>query len=140
MICRLISATLRLDCREIISAILIGSPPRVNRYHDSRDCFQSSNHAIDATGKMPECANPLYLQWIRDWWDSANSLNAKDRHTYKRAWESIKAHPSELSHPSEAIKLTGIGPNLVERLTERLETYCRDEGLPMPTKPTRSTF
>ena len=52
----------------------------------------------------------------------------------------MNAHPIELSHPSEAIKLTGIGPKLVEKLTERLETYCRSEGLPIPTKPTKSRF
>lgn len=86
------------------------------------------------------CANPLYLQWIREWWDAANANNAKDRLTYKRAWESMKANNIEFTHPSEAISLTGVGPKLVERLIERLETYCREEGLDMLAKPTKSIF
>ena len=101
---------------------------------------ESSERAQSLCKMSGICANPLYLQWIREWWDAANAHNAKDRLTYKRAWESMKAHPIEFTHPSQAMSLIHIGPKLVERLTERLETYCRDEGLDMPARSTKSLF
>jgi crossover junction endonuclease MUS81 len=80
------------------------------------------------------CANPLLLQWLEEWWDTAKVNNGKDQLTYKKACDSMKANPIVFAHPSEAIQLKGIGPKLVERLTQRMEVHCRANGLPIPTK------
>jgi hypothetical protein len=46
----------------------------------------------------------------------------------------MKACPLVLSHPSEAQQLTGIGPKLCDRLTEKLKEFCEENGLPMPVR------
>ena len=47
------------------------------------------------------------------------------------------ACPLEFSHPSEAQKLSGLGPKLCERLADKLKEYCEQNGLPMPQKSSR---
>ena len=109
-----------------------------------------------------DCANPLLAQWIKEWWDAAISHNAKDRLTFvsplflssafsgfdprraelstrlKRAYESVIECPNVLDHPMEATKLTGIGPVIGERLTEKMRVYCEENGLPMPLRAKKS--
>ena len=90
------------------------------------------------------CANPLLLGWIKEWLDQARERNSKgftiDRYccSYKKAYESMKACPLEFSHPSEAIQLSGLGPKLCDRLTDKLKEYCDQNGLPMPEPPRKS--
>jgi hypothetical protein len=43
------------------------------------------------------------------------------------------------SHPREAMQLEGIGEVIAKKLEERMIKYCRDNGLPPPTKK-RSEF
>jgi len=59
------------------------------------------------------------------------------RHSYKKAYESMKACPLTFSHPSEAQQLHGLGPKLCERLTEELTKHCAANGLPLPKKCNR---
>jgi crossover junction endonuclease MUS81 len=47
----------------------------------------------------------------------------------------MKACPLEFSHPSEAIQLSGLGPKLCDRLTDKLKEHCDKNGLPMPEPP-----
>ena len=49
----------------------------------------------------------------------------------------MKACPLTFSHPSEAQQLDGIGPNICDRLTKKLEEHCKANGLPMPKKGKR---
>ena len=58
--------------------------------------------------------------------------------SYKKAYNSMKACPVLLQHPSQAEQLYGVGPKLCERLTERMETHCRQNGLPIPANPRKS--
>ena len=44
----------------------------------------------------------------------------------------MKACPLTFNHPSEAQQLHGLGPKLCDRLTERLNQHCAENGLPMP--------
>lgn len=44
------------------------------------------------------------------------------------------ACPLRLDHPSEAQQLSGLGPKLCDRLTDKLKAFCDENGLPMPTK------
>ncbi|KAL4781857.1 ERCC4 domain-containing protein [Aspergillus varians] len=86
------------------------------------------------------CANPLLLGWIKEWLDYARERGTKGFTVYKKAYESMKAYPLILQHPSEAQQLNGIGPKLCERLTDKLKDYCNENGLPMPEDPrTRTT-
>lgn len=42
--------------------------------------------------------------------------------------------PMAFEHPNAAQALDGLGPKLCQRLAEKLEEHCRQNGLPMPTK------
>jgi crossover junction endonuclease MUS81 len=72
--------------------------------------------------KAPEipCGNPLFLSWVGEWMDNARTLNSKGYQAWKKvlygkkfsltkAYESIKQCPIAYDHPSELIRLNGIG-------------------------------
>ncbi|KAK4035058.1 ERCC4 domain-containing protein [Parachaetomium inaequale] len=81
------------------------------------------------------CANPLLLEWVKDWWETARERNSKGVTTYKHAYDSLKACPIAFEHPSSLQQLKGFGPKLCERLTEKLRAHCEENGLPMPPHP-----
>jgi crossover junction endonuclease MUS81 len=88
---------------------------------------------------MPvECANPLLLRWVGEWLEQARERNSKGVQVYKKAYDSIKSCPLAFSHPSEAQQLHGLGPKLCDRLTQKLQAYCDENGLPMPELPYKS--
>ncbi|KAM7206629.1 crossover junction endonuclease MUS81 [Rhypophila sp. PSN 637] len=82
--------------------------------------------------------NPLLLAWVKEWWDVAKERNTKGAATYKHAYDSLKACPMAFDHPSELIQLKGFGPKLCARLTDQLQDYCEENGLPMPAHPSAS--
>ncbi|MCJ1286958.1 Crossover junction endonuclease mus81 [Xylographa opegraphella] len=82
---------------------------------------------------MAECANPLLVQWLKEFLDEARQRNTKGVTVYKNAYESMKACPIVWTHPNEAQALRGLGPKVCARLTDRLREHCTDNGLPMPT-------
>ncbi|MCJ1418884.1 Crossover junction endonuclease mus81 [Xylographa parallela] len=82
---------------------------------------------------MAECANPLLVQWLKEFLDEARQRNTMGVTTYKHAYDSMKACPIVWNHPNEAQALKGLGPKLCARLTDRLREHCTDNGLPMPT-------
>jgi crossover junction endonuclease MUS81 len=79
-------------------------------------------------------ANPLLLEWVKEWWDTANERKSKGVITYKHAYDSLKACPITFSHPSELQQLKGFGPKLCDRLTEKMKSHCEANGLPMPKR------
>ncbi|PGH32910.1 crossover junction endonuclease MUS81 [[Emmonsia] crescens] len=81
------------------------------------------------------CANPLLLEWIKEWLDQARGQNSKGVNVYKKAYDSMKACPLSFSHPSEAQQLHGFGPKLCDRLTAKLNAHCEQNGLPLPELP-----
>lgn len=85
-----------------------------------------------------DSANPLLLSWVKEWYDTARERSSKGVTTYKHAYTSLKACPITFHHPSELQKLKGFGPKLCERLTVQLQTYCNENGLPMPEHPLAS--
>ncbi|KAK0729107.1 ERCC4 domain-containing protein [Apiosordaria backusii] len=85
----------------------------------------------------PACANPMFLGWVKEWYDTAKERNSKGVITYKHAYESLKTCPMRLEHPSQCQQLKGFGPKLCERLTQQLRKYCDERGLPMPRVPKR---
>ena len=82
-----------------------------------------------------DCANPLLLKWVKEWWDTARERNTKGVITYKHAYDSLKACPIAFEHPASLVQLRGFGPKLCERLTEKLRQYCEENRLPMPPHP-----
>ncbi|KAI1143473.1 crossover junction endonuclease MUS81 [Hypoxylon sp. FL0543] len=85
------------------------------------------------------CANPLLLGWVQEWVDQARERNSKGFTTYRKAYAALKACPVTFQHPSQLQQLKGFGPKLCNRLTEKLEKHCRENGLPVPKRPRRST-
>lgn len=85
-----------------------------------------------------ECANPLYLSWVKEWLDKAKEHNTMGVTTYRQAYNSLKACPISLEHPSQLQQLRGFGPKLCDRLTTKLQEHCNANGLPMPAHPTSS--
>ncbi|KAI9774431.1 MAG: Crossover junction endonuclease mus81 [Candelina submexicana] len=79
-----------------------------------------------------DCANPLLLQWIGEWLETARERNTKGVTVYKKAYDSMKACPLAFDHPSQAQQLHGLGPKLCDRLAERLKAHCIENGLPAP--------
>ncbi|PHH87987.1 hypothetical protein CDD83_8149 [Cordyceps sp. RAO-2017] len=82
-----------------------------------------------------DCANPRLLAWVKEWLDVARERNSKGVTAYKNAYESLKACPLTFQHPAELQQLKGFGPKLCERLTEKLQTHCQQNGLSMPQHP-----
>ncbi|KAI1320236.1 hypothetical protein F5Y16DRAFT_86106 [Xylariaceae sp. FL0255] len=83
------------------------------------------------------CANPLLLGWVKEWLDVARERNSKGVTTYKRAYTSLLQCPVTFNHPSQLQQLTGFGPKLCDRLTEKLKQHCEENGLPMPKRTRR---
>ncbi|KAI0392400.1 hypothetical protein F5Y17DRAFT_361555 [Xylariaceae sp. FL0594] len=81
------------------------------------------------------CANPLLLGWVKEWVDQARERNSKGVTTYKNAYNALKACPITFNHPSQLQQLKGFGPKLCDRLTEKLQKHCQENGLPMPKRP-----
>ncbi len=82
-----------------------------------------------------DCANPLLLGWVKEWWDTARERNSKGVTTYKHAYDALRACPLTFAHPSQLQQLKGFGPKLCERLTDQLQKHCQEHGLPMPEHP-----
>ncbi|CAG8973296.1 hypothetical protein HYALB_00000058 [Hymenoscyphus albidus] len=82
-----------------------------------------------------ECANPLWLSWVKEWYEKESERGIKAVTTYKKAYDSLRACPLRFEHPSQVIQLTGFGPKLCDRLTEKLRKYCEEEGIEMPAIP-----
>ncbi|KAI1300353.1 hypothetical protein F5Y03DRAFT_233891 [Xylaria venustula] len=81
------------------------------------------------------CANPLLLGWVKEWVDLARERNSKGITTYKNAYNALKACPITFNHPSQLQQLKGFGTKLCDRLTEKLQKHCQENGLPMPKRP-----
>ena len=81
------------------------------------------------------CPNPLLLEWVKEWYDTAREQNSKGVIAYRHAYESLKACPLAFDHPSQVQQLKGFGPKLCQRLTERMKKHCEETGTRMPKRP-----
>jgi crossover junction endonuclease MUS81 len=82
-----------------------------------------------------EVSNPQFLGWVEEWVNSAKERNAHSLTTYNRAYHALKACPIRFEHPAELEQLKGFGPKLCARLTEKLQTHCKNSGTAMPEHP-----
>ncbi|KAA8632417.1 hypothetical protein SMACR_05189 [Sordaria macrospora] len=78
---------------------------------------------------------PLFLEWVKEWWDIERERNSKGAPTYKKAYNSLKVCPLTFRHPAELDALHGFGPKICQRLTDKFKRHCEDNGLPMPPHP-----
>ncbi|KAJ2415996.1 Crossover junction endonuclease mus81 [Coemansia sp. RSA 2530] len=85
----------------------------------------------------PECANPLFLQWVGEWHEEAVSRNAKTQYMFKKAYTSLQRYPLRMEDPREALQLQGIGQAIVDRLTKKLAAWRQENGIPNPPPPTQ---
>ncbi|CAK7199231.1 Crossover junction endonuclease mus81 [Sporothrix eucalyptigena] len=81
-----------------------------------------------------ECANPLFLSWVKEWWDQAKERNTKGVLAYRNAYESLRACPIRFDHPDQLMALKGFGAKTCSRLLDRLTKHCDANGLPVPSK------
>jgi crossover junction endonuclease MUS81 len=81
---------------------------------------------------LPDCANPLLLQWVKEFWDEAKARSYKSASNYGRAFRSLQACPIAFDHPSQCKQLKHFGPKLCEDLSKKLKEHCDANGLPMP--------
>ncbi|BFZ53762.1 Crossover junction endonuclease mus81 [Savitreella phatthalungensis] len=79
--------------------------------------------------------NELYLAWLKEWKEKAFEAESKGYKTLKTAYNSMLDCDHEIGHPSQAIKLHGIGPVLCGRLEKRMLAHCRENNVPMPERP-----
>lgn len=96
-----------------------------------------NRHIIITTGdcdNMEECPNPLFLGWVKEWWDQAKERNTKGVIAYRNAHESLRACPIRFEHPDQLLALKGFGAKMCSRLLERLKEHCAANGLPVPPK------
>ncbi|KAF3803023.1 Crossover junction endonuclease MUS81 [Colletotrichum gloeosporioides] len=86
-------------------------------------------------GEHEQYANPLLLDWVKEWLDTARERGMKSVTTYRNAYESLKACPITFKHPRQLVQLKGFGDKLSSRLTDKLKEHCEANGLPMPKNP-----
>ncbi|EGY21755.1 crossover junction endonuclease MUS81 [Verticillium dahliae VdLs.17] len=89
-------------------------------------------------GEHDQYANPLLLDWVKEWLDTARERNSKGITTYKHAYESLKACPLAFEHPQQLVQLKGFGEKMSSRLTDRMKKHCEQNGLPMPERPRKN--
>ncbi|KUJ08100.1 uncharacterized protein LY89DRAFT_691372 [Mollisia scopiformis] len=82
-----------------------------------------------------DCANPMLVKIMKEWWDKARDRNSKGQLSYKKAYDALKGCPLKFDHASEATMLSGIGPTFAKKLAEAVEDHCRKNNLPIPKKP-----
>jgi len=76
----------------------------------------------------------LFSNWLKQWRDEAKARHSQSALVFNTAYEALRACPLAFAHPAELAQLAGVGKTLVQRLTERLEAWCEEQGLPMPQR------
>ncbi|KAJ2721296.1 Crossover junction endonuclease mus81 [Coemansia sp. Benny D115] len=79
-----------------------------------------------------ECANPLFLKWIGEWYDEACKRNAKTQYTLRKAHQSLKLYPLPIDNPKDTVQLQGIGQGIAGRLEKRLAQWRKENNIPEP--------
>ncbi|XP_072350820.1 crossover junction endonuclease MUS81-like, partial [Scyliorhinus torazame] len=81
---------------------------------------------------LPACPNPLFLQWLVEWRDTAAERQQKSQIVYEKAIRSLTMYPLPLRTGREAKILYGFGDGICNRLDEKLSEYCAKNGTNMP--------
>ncbi|KAJ3056111.1 Crossover junction endonuclease mus81, partial [Rhizophlyctis rosea] len=78
------------------------------------------------------CANPLFRDWLWEWWDEAKSSaalggNTRSQWIYKKAYDGMSKYPLPLESGLDAKVVEGIGDKLAKLLDEKLKRYQSGE-------------
>lgn len=76
----------------------------------------------------------LFSNWLKQWRDEAKARHSQSALVFNTAYEALRACPLAFAHPAELAQLAGVGKTLVQRLTERLEAWCEEQGMAMPPR------
>ncbi|XP_041035763.1 crossover junction endonuclease MUS81 isoform X3 [Carcharodon carcharias] len=80
----------------------------------------------------PSCPNPLFLQWLVEWRDTAAERQHKSQIVYEKAIRSLTMYPLPLHSGREAKILYGFGDGICNRLDEKLSEYYTEHGTNAP--------
>ncbi|KAJ2660623.1 Crossover junction endonuclease mus81 [Coemansia sp. RSA 1200] len=86
------------------------------------------------TQSEPECANPLFLKWVGEWYSDACKRNTKTQFTLHKAYTSLQRYPLRIDNPQDAVQLQGIGQAIADRLAKKLARWQKENGI-TPASP-----
>ncbi|KAI9506344.1 hypothetical protein BX070DRAFT_187571 [Coemansia spiralis] len=86
-----------------------------------------------------ECANPLFLKWVNEWYQDACRRNAKTQFTLKKALKSLQRYPLRIENAQEAMQLEGIGQGIADRLAKKLASWQKENGIVVPQQQEEQT-
>ncbi|XP_070570245.1 crossover junction endonuclease MUS81-like [Ptychodera flava] len=72
------------------------------------------------TKKTRPCPNPLFLQWLTEWYDTAADNSSKMQYVYAKAIDSLKKYPLPLRSGKEAKILQGFGDKICKMLDKKM--------------------
>lgn len=82
--------------------------------------------------RIQSCQNPLFAQWIKEWYQQACADSFGKLHfVYRKALESMVAHPHPISDPKDTAKLNGIGESIRKKLESKYQNYIENGGTPL---------
>ncbi|KAJ2857266.1 Crossover junction endonuclease mus81 [Coemansia erecta] len=87
----------------------------------------------------PECANPLFLKWVGEWYDEACRCNSKAQYSLKKAYSSLQRYPLPIENAQEAVQLQGIGQGIADKLAKRLSAWRKENNIPEPNEPSATS-
>ncbi|KAI9467928.1 Crossover junction endonuclease mus81 [Coemansia sp. RSA 989] len=82
--------------------------------------------------KESECANPLFLKWITQWYEEARASNNKSQYTLKKALTSLQRYPLPIANPQDTTQLQGIGQGIANKLAKKLAGWRKENGIAEP--------
>ncbi|KAJ1735995.1 Crossover junction endonuclease mus81 [Coemansia sp. Benny D160-2] len=84
---------------------------------------------MNETQNEPECANPLFLKWVGEWYSDACKRNTKTQFTLQKAYTSLQRYPLRIDNPQDAVQLQGIGQTIADRLAKKLARWQKENGI-----------
>ncbi|KAJ2846336.1 Crossover junction endonuclease mus81 [Coemansia brasiliensis] len=84
------------------------------------------------TEEESECANPLFLKWINQWYEEARASNNKTQYTLKKALTSLQRYPLPIANPQDTTQLQGIGQGIANKLAKKLASWRKENGIAEP--------
>ena len=77
----------------------------------------------------------VWLSFLEAWADEARQRGTKAASAYLKAHQSLAACQDTLVHPSETVRVRGIGASIAERIERAYAQWCAEHGQDMPSKP-----
>lgn len=75
---------------------------------------------------IAKCENPEFARWLWQWYKEAQEKDGRVQFALRKAFDAVVGHREKLKNGREAVKLTGIGPGISERLEKRLRQHVAE--------------